>query len=317
MKNLLKRLLPALLCIALLGTAASAAEVTPVAAAPGDGVPTAAAPGPMRVWGSLTKLHDGGFQLKNSNEKDPYQEIILHGDRMVILDAVSGDPLTMADLKDGEMVYAYIGNAVTASLPPQGTAKLVLAHIPADFAVPSYYEITGASVKDKTTTITVAGGETVVVPETAVFFPYLTKNVVSQMDLIPGAHILAWTDMKGVVNRVMVFAYSYRGYLEVSKTGEISLSGEKLTVPAKIAPETLLPVRAVAEAMGYQVTWNAATGATISQGGVTVGSFLPGQTQAKTGKGDLTLRKPCVLEKGVTYLAAADLAELLHLYLAA
>ncbi len=50
-----------------------------------------------------------------------------------ILDAASGMPLSIKELEEGETIYAYIGETMTASLPPQTTARLVLAHIQEKF----------------------------------------------------------------------------------------------------------------------------------------------------------------------------------------
>lgn len=309
MKRTLNRLFSLLLCAALLSVPALAADplIAPKDAAPASGL--------TRVWGTLTKLEDGGLYLKNSNDKDPYQEIILRGERVVYLDAVTGAPLTFADLKDGETVYAYMGPVVTASLPPQGTVKLVLAHIPADFGVPAYYEVARASSDGKNTVLTVDGGQTVTVPEKAELLPYLTKNAVSHGDLVPGAHILVWTDTAGTVTRVMVFTYSYRGWLERNADGALLLSGE--TVPNATRYQdnvALLPIRAVAEALGCDVTWEPTLGAVVRRNGELVFSILPGTYLAKTSGGDTLFTQACVYHEGVTYLAAADLANSLGLY---
>lgn len=45
--------------------------------------------------------------------------------------------MELSDLKDGETVYAWVGPVMTLSLPPQATAILILANIPADYGVPS------------------------------------------------------------------------------------------------------------------------------------------------------------------------------------
>lgn len=309
MKQLLNRICSLVLCAALLSVPALAADLL---IAPKD---AALVPSMTRVWGTLTKLEDGGLHLKNSNDKDPYQEIILRGERIVYLDAVTGAPLTYADLKDGETIYAYMGPVVTASLPPQGTAKLVLAHIPADFAVPAYYEVSRAVPDGKNTVLTVDGGQTVTVPEKAELFPYLTKNAVSHGNLVPGAHILVWSDTAGTVKRVMVFTYGYRGWLEAEEAGALLLSGE--TVPNATqyqADKTLLPIRAVAEALGCDVTWEPTLGAVVRRNGELVFSILPGAYTAKAAGGDILFTKPCVYDAGVTYLAAGDLANLLGLY---
>lgn len=89
---------------------------------------------PVRVWGTVTRQEDGGLLVENSNESDPYHQVILRGESILCLDAVTGEPMDIDTIKDGDMIYAWIGPAVTASLPPQATAFLILANIPADYA---------------------------------------------------------------------------------------------------------------------------------------------------------------------------------------
>lgn len=53
--------------------------------------------------------------------------------------------MELSELKDGETVYAWMGPVMTLSLPPQATAILILANIPADYGVPQYYEISAVT----------------------------------------------------------------------------------------------------------------------------------------------------------------------------
>lgn len=305
MRKPLLKCLALALCAALLCVPASALLIAQNDTAP---VP----PGPTRVWGTLTKLENNSFRLENSDESDPYREIVLHGADALYLDAVTGGTMSYDQLKDGEIVYAYMGPAVAASLPPQGAAQLVLANIPADFAVPTYYEIQDATLDGKGVTIQAEGDLLVTVPASAEFFPYLTKNIVGPASLVPGARILAWTGADNVINRVMVFAYGYRAWVELGENGAVSANGERLTA---VARDGLLPIRALAEAAGYAVSWDDALGARVVSGDVACFSVLPGAAVAKTPAGDVTLSAPCVYAAGATYLPAADLAELLNLYL--
>lgn len=125
MKNMFSRIITAFLCAAMVCTLpAFAAEVQP--AQPEVGSPQPYPMAPVRVWGRVTKLDSGGLLVQNSNENDPYHEIILHGESIRILDAVTGLPLDR-DLRDGEVIYAWVGPAMTMSLPPHATARIIVA----------------------------------------------------------------------------------------------------------------------------------------------------------------------------------------------
>lgn len=280
---------------------------------------------PVRVWGRLTKLEDGGLLVQNDDQNDPYREIILHGESIRILDAVSGLPLDR-ELKDGETVYAWVGPAMTLSLPPHATAELIVANVPADFGVPQYYQI--AKVRPQVTVaiypppplthvdLVTTGGQELTVTDEATLFPYLTRQMVTLGSLVPGSRILVWTDVKGAVTKVMLFAYDYRGYVSWEPTGEVSVNDQRLSVTGKVVNgEVLLPIRAVAEAAGYEVNWVAGQGAVVSRpGGGLVFSVLPGQDTAHTATGETGLADDCYFESGTTYLPAADLVYLLDLF---
>ena len=90
----------------------------------------------LALRGTVTRLENGAILLRNSDENAPYPKVILHLSKATpIVDAVSGLPLDRA-LRDGETVCAWVGPAMTLSLPPQAAAERVEANIPADGAVP-------------------------------------------------------------------------------------------------------------------------------------------------------------------------------------
>lgn len=285
---------------------------------------------PVRVWGQVTRLEDGSLFLQNSDETDPNREIVVHVGDAPVVDAVTGLPLADSEIKDGDTVYAWVGPAMAMSLPPQASAAVVVANIPADGAVPEYYEITGG---DHTATITIypapprtavnlpyAGGDKahlLCIPLTAQISPWLTKQIVTVDDLVPGTRILVWRGADGGVSRVQMLPYVYQGYILANGAAiHTVVNGETLAVNGKSQyNQVLLPVRAVAEAAGYQVDWVDGKGAVVSRDGELVFSVLPGAETAQTADGAWDLTRACEIESGVTYLRAADLAQLLDLFL--
>lgn len=281
---------------------------------------------PVRVWGRVTNLEDGGLLVQNDNENDPYHEIILHGESIRILDAVTGMPLDR-ELKDGEVIYAWVGPAMTLSLPPHATAQVIVANIPEDFGAPQYYQV--AKIKPRAmiaiypppaltrVDLVTTSGEELTITDEATLFPYLTRQVVRLESLQPGSHILVWTDDEGIVTKTMLFAYEYQGYAAWEPTGEVSVNDQRLPVTGKVMEgEVLLPIRAVAEAAGYDVQWVRGQGAVVMKPGAEapVFSVLPGQDTAQTPGDDRELSGACYFENGTTYLPARDLVELLDLF---
>lgn len=321
MKKTLSRMISLLLCAAVL-CALPALASAPDGAAGG----TPNHPAPVRVWGRLTRLEDGGLLVQNDDPDDPYREIILHGESIRILDAVSGLPLNR-ELTDGESVYAWVGPAMTSSLPPHATAHLIVANIPADAGAPQYYQIAqtergyAASPAEDSVpylreiSAVTTDGHTLHITDEAVLFPYLTKQMVYLGSLVPGSRILVWRSDEGTVTRVMLFPYEYKGYISWGNAGEVSVNEQRLSVDGIAADgEILLPVRAAAEAAGYTVAWAAGQGTVVSSGEKTVFSVLPGQSAVRTAAGETALPGACRMENGTTYLPAASLASLLELF---
>lgn len=89
---------------------------------------------PVRIYGSASHMEDGRLSIDNRSGVSAEGEIILNisQESTLILDAVSGTPLTLEDIQDGETIYAYIGPAMTMSLPPMTNAAIIFANIPAD-----------------------------------------------------------------------------------------------------------------------------------------------------------------------------------------
>lgn len=317
-----RTLLSLALCAAvMLSLSALAAEEPPIAP-----VPEAAGLSPVRVWGTVTKLENGSLLLRNDDPQDPNQEIIVHlPEGVPCVDAVTGLPLDMEKVKDGDILYAWVGPAMTMSLPPQSAAQAVVGNLPADGSVPEFYEITGIDqtvtiaiypVPEKTAVNLPVAGGVLTIPISAQVTPWLTRQIVTLDDLVPGSQVLVWRDADGAVSRVLLLPYGYQGCCTVNAQGEVFVNGEKLVVNAKLSEPDLLPLRAVAEAAGYEVSWIHGQGAVVKTGDNILFTVLPGSETAvrpDNEEGDWPLSAACIIEQGVTYLPANDLM-LLNLY---
>ena len=126
----------------------------------------------------------------------------------------------------------------------------------------------------------------------------------------------------------MLFAYDYRGYLSVSEEA-VSVNGAVVgKTRASEDGDVLLPIRAVAEALGMEVSWDAAKGAVVSYGekmikpaplttNVLFTAMPGGEILGVDGDGETyETYGTCVKENGVTYLSLHTLANLLNLFIA-
>lgn len=325
MKYAVKLMSLALCAAVLLSLPAMAAETSPGSEDPAP----PEIPAPVSVWGKVTKQKDGSLLITSTEQDAVNPEVIVRlPEGTPCVDAATGLPLDMTKVKDGDILYVWAGPAMTLSLPPQVTALVVVGNVKPGSAVPQYYEITGMGGFAILTAdspsfrpqiqFPVAGGDHLFVPDSAQFTPWLTRQIVTVDDLVPGSQVLVWKDKSEKVEKVLLFPYAYRGWYTLNSKGEVTVDGEKLAAGAKLSGPGLLPLRAVAEAVNYDVSWVKGQGAVVKEGGEVLFSVLPGsETVQRPGNedGDWELSAPCVLENGVTYLPAMDLAMLLNLYL--
>ena len=316
------KLIAAALCAAVLCVPALAA-----ASATGAGVYV---PNPQYtvISGTVAHQKDGGL-LMSTSTGEPTEDYILWTEGVMILDAVSGEPVDAKSIKDGSTVYAWLGaqTAVTMSLPPQVTPELLLVNIPADFKVPQYDIIVRANYIMKGIpgysgmAITLSDGTACQVWQDATVKPYLTRNRVTYQDLLPGTRVLMWADDSGKRSRVLVFPYAYKGGISLYNDGYLCVNGRPTVLPSALRrpykdERLYVPIRAVAEAAGYSVSWDKEFGVTVKDGGEIVFQICP-DTDLAHGPATAdrqSLSGPCLIANGVTYLEAGDLARLLGMF---
>ena len=167
-------------------------------------------PQTVRIYGAVSHMEDGRLSIDNRSDVSFEGEIILNisQESTLILDAVSGTPLTVEDIQDGETIYVYAGPAMTMSLPPMTNADVIFANIPADFKVPDYVETSSVitDAEDSQTVLTASDGTEYVLSEDCDIFPYLTRNIVTLDDLTHGKKVVIWSGNDNTATKIMVFA---------------------------------------------------------------------------------------------------------------
>ena len=104
--------------------------------------------GPSRIWGTMTKSGNDTIIFDNQSGESYQGDIVIHiSEDTKILDAQNGFPVSPDSIQDGQTAYAYIGPAMTMSIPPQTNSPMILTEIPADYKVPDY--VTVKSMEDK------------------------------------------------------------------------------------------------------------------------------------------------------------------------
>ena len=276
---------------------------------------------PTRVWGAAVELGDMSLTLENSNESDPYQKVVVNVEEdTLILDAVTGEAKTFDDLRTGETVYAWVGPDMTKSLPPISTGRVILCGLPADYAAPTYAEV--ESVTETESGADVCLNNDVVLHLSAdtgyLAAPGWEKETVSAADIVPGTRVLAWYSVvtlslpaQASPEKVMVFPSDYAGWVAADGL-TVTVNGQALALEGAAAKvengHLMVPVRALAEALGCEVAWEPYTNqVTVTRDGVECYHFTIGGDQAAKGDVTVGLVAPANAVDGVTFLALDDL----------
>ena len=176
---------------------------------------------PIYVYGSAEKLEDGRLHLTNSST-EAINDIVVTTENALILDAVSVMPVAYEDIRPGSTVYAYVGPAMTLSLPPIANADIVLVNIPADSKVPSYVIVKALDMhEDGSATLTATDGQVYEIPANCSVIPYLTRQMIYADSLTPGSACIIWTENgSNTANRVMRFNSNPSDHSETSDSSQ-------------------------------------------------------------------------------------------------
>lgn len=162
----------------------------------------------VRIYGPVTRMEDGRLSMDNQSGQGYSGEIILNiPEGTLVLNAEDGLPADLDAVEDGTALYAYIGPAMTMSLPPMTNAELILCNIPADYKVPDYVEVKSVvtDASSSKTVLTGADGTEFEISEDCQFTPYLTRNIVTVDDLTEGVKCLVWSGEDNAASRIMIF----------------------------------------------------------------------------------------------------------------
>lgn len=226
-------------------------------------------------WGSASELSGDSVLLHAGGETE--QDILYHiSDQTVILNAVTGEPMTADQLRDGESLYIYSTPVMTLSEPAQAGATLILASIPADYGVPMARRVTSVT----------RDGDSVSIGTEDLVYHLSDETKISGLsldELIPGDYVVGWYDMvaesypaQTTPETLILLDGGNAGWIHADLQS-VSLNGAELELSEQELPQLqegklMLPVRAVAEELGCTVSWDAQSPdqVTVSQDGQTL-----------------------------------------------
>lgn len=162
-----------------------------------------------RVWGQVLSVTEDQITIDNQADTAGQGEVVIQidPDSTYVLDAVNGFPVQLADVQEGEVIYAYIKPMMTMSLPPIVFAEAVICQVPQDAPAAEYVRVQAMEQQeDESYLLTDANGIQHQVPADCEIIPYLTRNLVRLTDVQQGSTCLIWTDGENVVNKMVLSA---------------------------------------------------------------------------------------------------------------
>ena len=160
----------------------------------------------VRIYGEIEEVSEEDIIVDNQSDMSSQGEMILTIDpeNTVLVDGESGLPLELSDVEKGSFV-AYLGPAMTLSLPPQCTPEVVFTNVSEKEAAPYYAVIARKPVaKDGGLKVVAEDGESYVIPDTAEIKPFRTRNVIRAEDIQKGSRCLIWQNEQEEVVRVVL-----------------------------------------------------------------------------------------------------------------
>lgn len=292
-KKLLTALLAALmLCAAVIPAGAEAeAEVVDLP----EAKLSAMADAPVGEYATVLQMQvkSGGYSSMLVKTGD-HDKLLLHfAADTVLMDTQTGLPVLETDIKTGDKVYIYRDEGMDMSMPPQTGVRAVLTNLD-DMHAPAHL-LTAEAINVRSdsgpTVLCENGGMRVLLPADVDIRPLAIKDIVTLSDIRIGTRFFAWYD---------VVAESYPGQAAATKvvlppqtdcTVKIAVEGDML-IPGGGRVEdgtAMVPVRAVAEALGYSVQWNGSLKrVTLKKAGATAALIQIGQDRYAFGGGSGT-----------------------------
>lgn len=214
--------------------------------------------------------------VDDSNDKD--SQISLNIDNNTIVMNANGEAVNFSDLKAGDRINVVHSLAMTFSLPPQTYAYAVIVNNE-QVAVPQYIEAGKVTTENDTTTIESKDGNYIIrVDKDTQIVPFKTKNIVTAQDIVEGTTLFAWYDImtasmpaQATANKVMILPQIDNQDPEqvqvsvdaITVLDKVIINGEELDLKDnKIKDKdnfVMLPLRPIAEKLGFGINWNEET----------------------------------------------------------
>lgn len=204
--------------------------------------------------GTVVEIHENGHIWVEVEG----QLIALKTDeKTIVLSGQTGLPESLENLEKGDTLYAYYSPMMTRSYPGQTYSPMIITDVAENQSIPKWF-VVQEIISDEDGMVRVLNEEGDLIAtftEETGFTPFKTKEILSLQDIQVGSELVIWYD---------IVAMSYPGQTFAKKAVLIS-QAETITFSTEDYP--MVPLRKVAESMGFEVEWVEETQAAILNNG--------------------------------------------------
>ncbi|WP_317854952.1 stalk domain-containing protein [Chakrabartyella piscis] len=196
----------------------------------------------------VTVDENGNFSILALDMNEQMTQLNGNGSTLIV-DAMTGESLSLEDLEGVTSAYAYMGMQQTMSLPPQRFAEAIIINMAMDAAAPMLLDITNIMNQGNAVTFGTSDVETSFTLDADMPLDVFGKEELTTVgEVAYNSRVLVWKDMTGEVSKVMeiqVVPFAINGNAidtEVVYTNEVAY----------------VSLRDVVTALDLTLAWNAA-----------------------------------------------------------
>ena len=212
--------------------------------------------------------------IKNMDEAE--SEVVLNiSDDTVFIDNETGAPVSIDTLKEGDKICAYYSRNMTKSLPPQSAASYIITNILEEKAIAKPLTVSEIT-KNEDGSIKVLSDDNMylitIIPDNPIS-AFMTKQIVTIDDIKIGSRIFVWFDIMTLSLPAQSASDKTVVLPEINNIQDDSIKDTYIEAPKMIEingnalnlgnneiflenGNIMVPLRAVSEALGYEVNWN-------------------------------------------------------------
>ncbi len=279
---------------------------------------TISAPAYVTTYGDIAEVTEEYILVKTVNG----EEIQFNTSKSTqVIDANTVLPLNLNERETDKVAVSH-SSATTMSIPAQSYAYVIIGNIKSDMGNPIFTIAEDVKeAEDGIVIVTENGSKEITVPSSANVSPYLTRNIVTLADIKAGTNLLIWYD--AVTTSIPAYATSERAVVFAGNLLEISENSDALVVNGveiTLAEDEIvydnngiemLPLRTVAETLGFKVEWVHETQSIIVSKDAFNSTLRIGEEGCGINRARLMLEAAPFLYNGCkTYVPASYFAEL-------